>query len=110
MTYGKLSDRCLKVFVVLLIAGVLGGFCLPHFVEAVAGGYNTRAVGMSLGAEGLAAPVLSADFKPQGGELALAKLDRGRLFRYFGQLNTCIQYKSTCFFKLSAIITNITSE
>lgn len=70
MTYGKLSDRCLKVFVVLLIAGVLGGFCLPHFVEAVAGGYNTRAVGMSLGAE----PVLSADFKPQGGELALAKL------------------------------------
>ena len=66
MTYGKLSDRCLKVFVVLLIAGVLGGFCLPHFVEAVAG--------MSLGAEGLAAPVLSADFKPQGGELALAKL------------------------------------
>lgn len=75
MTYGKLSDRCLKVFVVLLIAGVLGGFCLPHFVEAVAGGYNTRAVGMSLGAEGLAAaPVLSADFKPQGGELALAKL------------------------------------
>lgn len=73
MTYGKLSDRCLKVFVVLLIAGVLGGFCLPHFVEA-AGGYNTRAVGMSLGAEGLAAPVLSADFKPQGGELALAKL------------------------------------
>ena len=42
MTYGKLSDRCLKVFVVLLIAGVLGGFCLPHFVEAVAGGYNTR--------------------------------------------------------------------
>lgn len=44
MTYGKLSDRCLKVFVVLLIAGVLGGFCLPHFVEAVAGGYNTRAV------------------------------------------------------------------
>lgn len=41
MTYGKLSDRCLKVFVVLLIAGVLGGFCLPHFVEAVAGGYNT---------------------------------------------------------------------
>ena len=58
MTYGKLSDRCLKVFVVLLIAG----------------GYNTRAVGMSLGAEGLAAPVLSADFKPQGGELALAKL------------------------------------
>ena len=36
MTYGKLSDRCLKVFVVLLIAGVLGGFCLPHFVEAVA--------------------------------------------------------------------------
>ncbi|MFQ9935477.1 MAG: hypothetical protein ACLRXQ_04825 [Phascolarctobacterium faecium] len=52
MTYGKLSDRCLKVFVVLLIAGVLGGFCLPHFVEAVAGGYNTRAVGMSLGAEG----------------------------------------------------------
>lgn len=38
MTYGKLSDRCLKVFVVLLIAGVLGGFCLPHFVEAVAGG------------------------------------------------------------------------
>ena len=64
MTYGKLSDRCLKVFVVLL----------PHFVEAVAGGYNTRAVGMSLGAEGLAAPVLSADFKPQGGELALAKL------------------------------------
>lgn len=55
MTYGKLSDRCLKVFVVLLIAGVLGGFCLPHFVEAVAGGYNTRAVGMSLGAEGLAA-------------------------------------------------------
>lgn len=57
MTYGKLSDRCLKVFVVLLIAGVLGGFCLPHFVEAVAGGYNTRAVGMSLGAEGLAAPV-----------------------------------------------------
>ena len=73
MTYGKLSDRCLKVFVVLLIAGVLGGFCLPHFV-AVAGGYNTRAVGMSLGAEGLAAPVLSADFKPQGGELALAKL------------------------------------
>ena len=53
MTYGKLSDRCLKVFVVLLIAGVLGGFCLPHFV---------------------AAPVLSADFKPQGGELALAKL------------------------------------
>ena len=52
MTYGKLSDRCLKVFVVLLIAGVLGGFCLPHFV----------------------APVLSADFKPQGGELALAKL------------------------------------
>ena len=94
MTYGKLSDRCLKVFVVLLIAGVLGGFCLPHFVEAVAGGYNTRAVGMSLGAEGLAAPVLSADFKPQGGELA----DRGRLFRYFGQLNTCIQYKSTCFF------------
>ena len=43
-------------------------------VEAVAGGYNTRAVGMSLGAEGLAAPVLSADFKPQGGELALAKL------------------------------------
>ena len=94
MTYGKLSDRCLKVFVVLLIAGVLGGFCLPHFVEAVAGGYNTRAVGMSLGAEGLAAPVLSADFKPQGGELALAKL-----FRYFGQLNTCIQYKSTCFFK-----------
>ena len=53
MTYGKLSDRCLKVFVVLLIAGVLGGFCLPHFVEAVAGGYNTRAVGMSLGAEGL---------------------------------------------------------
>ena len=74
MTYGKLSDRCLKVFVVLLIAGVLGGFCLPHFVEAVTGGYNTRAVGMSLGAEGLAAPVLSADFKPQGGELALAKL------------------------------------
>lgn len=74
MTYGKLSDRCLKVFVVLLIAGVLGGFCLPHFVEAVAGGYNTRAVGMSLGAEGLAAPVLLADFKPQGGELALAKL------------------------------------
>ena len=62
MTYGKLSDRCLKVFVVLLIAGVLGGFCLPHFVEAVAGGYNTRAVGMSLGAEGLAAPVLSVDF------------------------------------------------
>lgn len=40
MTYGKLSDRCLKVFVVLLIAGVLGGFCLPHFVEAVAGGYT----------------------------------------------------------------------
>ena len=71
MTYGKLSDRCLKVFIVLLIAGVLGGFCLPHFVEAVAGGYNTRAVGMSLGAEGLAAPVLSADFKPQGGELAV---------------------------------------
>ena len=35
MTYGKLSDRCLKVFVVLLIAGVLGGFCLPHFVEAI---------------------------------------------------------------------------
>ena len=69
-----MSDRCLKVFVVLVIAGVLGGFCLPHFVEAVAGGYNTRAVGMSLGAEGLAAPVLSADFKPQGGELALAKL------------------------------------
>ena len=74
MTYGKLSDRCLKVFVVLLIAGVLGGFCLPHFVEAVAGGSSTRAVGMALGAEGLAAPVLSADFKPQGGELALAKL------------------------------------
>ena len=48
MTYGKLSDRCLKVFVVLLIAGVLGGFCLPHFVEAVAGGYNTRAVGISI--------------------------------------------------------------
>ena len=74
MTYGKVSDRCLKVFVVLLIAGDLGGFCLPHFVKAVAGGYNTRAVDKSLGAEGLAAPVLSADFKPQGGELALAKL------------------------------------
>ncbi|MCC8158150.1 MAG: hypothetical protein LIO50_02850 [Phascolarctobacterium sp.] len=74
MTYAKLGDRWLKVFVVLLIAGVFGGFCLPHFVEAVAGGYNTRAVGVSLGAEGLAAPVLSADFKPQGGELALAKL------------------------------------
>lgn len=74
MTCAKLGDRWLKVFVVLLIAGVFGGFCLPHFVEAVAGGYNTRAVGVSLGAEGLAAPVLSADFKPQGGELALAKL------------------------------------
>ncbi|MCD7873859.1 MAG: hypothetical protein LUH17_02495 [Acidaminococcaceae bacterium] len=74
MTCAKLGDRWLKVFVVLLIAGVFGGFCLPHFVKAVAGGYNTRAVGVSLGAEGLAAPVLSADFKPQGGELALAKL------------------------------------
>lgn len=74
MTCAKLGDRWLKVFVVLLIAGVFGGFCLPHFVEAVAGGYNTRAVGVSLGAEGLAAPVLSADFKPQGGELALANL------------------------------------
>lgn len=74
MTCAKLGDRWLKVFVILLIAGVFGGFCLPHFVEAVAGGYNTRAVGVSLGAEGLAAPVLSADFKPQGGELALAKL------------------------------------
>ena len=74
MTCAKLGDRWLKVFVVLLIAGVFGGFCLPHFVEAVAGGYNTRAVGVSLGAEGLAALVLSADFKPQGGELALAKL------------------------------------
>ena len=74
MTCAKLGDRWLKVFVVLLIAGVFGGFCLPRFVEAVAGGYNTRAVGVSLGAEGLAAPVLSADFKPQGGELALAKL------------------------------------
>lgn len=74
MTCAKLGDRWLKVFVVLLIAGVFGGFCLPHFVEAVAGGYNTRAVGVSLGAEGLAVPVLSADFKPQGGELALAKL------------------------------------
>ena len=74
MTCAKLGDRWLKVFVVLLIAGVFGGFCLPHFVEAVAGGYNTRAVGVSRGAEGLAAPVLSADFKPQGGELALAKL------------------------------------
>ena len=74
MTCAKLGDRWLKVFVVLLIAGVFGGFCLPHFVAAVAGGYNTRAVGVSLGAEGLAAPVLSADFKPQGGELALAKL------------------------------------
>lgn len=74
MTCAKLGDCWLKVFVVLLIAGVFGGFCLPHFVEAVAGGYNTRAVGVSLGAEGLAAPVLSADFKPQGGELALAKL------------------------------------
>lgn len=74
MTYAKLSDQCLKVFVALLIAGVLGGVCLPHFVEAVAGGHSARAIGVSLGAEGLAAPVLSADFKPQGGELALAKL------------------------------------
>ncbi len=74
MTCVKSGDRWLRLFVVLLITGVLGGFCLPHFVEAVAGGYNTRAVGAALGAEGLAAPVLSADFKPQGGELALSKL------------------------------------
>lgn len=74
MTYAKLSNYWLKVFVVLLIAGVLGGLCLPHFVEAVAGGYDTRAAGLSFGAEHLADPVLSADFKPQGGELALAKL------------------------------------
>ena len=29
MTYGKLSDRCLKVFVVLLIAGVWAGSVCP---------------------------------------------------------------------------------
>lgn len=54
--------------------GRFGRVLSAPFCGSVAGGYNTRAVGMSLGAEGLAAPVLSADFKPQGGELALAKL------------------------------------
>ena len=73
MTYGKLSDRCLKVFVVLLIAGVWAGSVCPilwkQSPEAI-----IPVLSHVAWCRGLAAPVLSADFKPQGGELALAKL------------------------------------
>lgn len=74
MTYTKMSDNWLKIMVVLMIAGVLGGFCLPHFVEVIAGGHSSRAMGEALGAQGLVNHVTTATQKPQNGQLALAKL------------------------------------
>lgn len=74
MTYDKINDKWLSIGVVLLVAFILGGFCLPHFVEALTGGYNVRTIGAALGAGELPAPVFEPAFKPQGDELALAKL------------------------------------
>ena len=84
MTQGKASLNFAKVLVVLLIAGILGGFFLPHFIDAIAGGYSSRTIGASLGAKQMELDRNDwVEVKSNKDKLALAKVVEAGYFDKF---------------------------